>query len=157
MKVIYIHHAQRDRGIRLSQDDDITKLGEQDAHIVARLTEQANKKYNITAIYSSTFFRCKKTAEIVNQYINVPIIDEPRLNEAKSNPGETWLDTQKRIIEALDEIVKRHSEDEAVICVTSGINLSAFVCKLFNVEPSEKLPRLGVPSCSPILFDFPKK
>ena len=76
MKIIYCHHAQRDvnpKKLR-SQDDDLTENGIKDAELVGEIL--ANQK--IDAIYTSNFYRCKKTAQIINRTLNVPIIEEER-------------------------------------------------------------------------------
>ena len=64
MKIIYCHHAERavnPKKLR-SQEDDLTSNGIKDAELVSELL--ANEK--ITAIYTSNFYRCKKTAQIIN-------------------------------------------------------------------------------------------
>lgn len=158
MKIIYVHHAHRKKGNPPSQNDNITKIGEKDANIVADLFEAFKAEGNIKAIYTSEFLRCTKTASIINKNVGVPIIIEPRLNEHGSNAGETWLDTQTRIKAALKEIVFNSTDDnDAVVCVTSGINLSVFIALAFNVPINEKLPFVGVPSCSPVMFEMKKE
>ena len=48
MKIIYIHHAHRQKGFPPSQNDDITQLGEQDANLVAELMlDGVNKGLNL--------------------------------------------------------------------------------------------------------------
>ena len=156
MKVIYCHHAQRQKGNPSSQNDDITELGEQDANIVSELLKEVKNQENfkLKAIYTSEFFRCTKTAEIINTFINIPIKIEPKLNEHNSNPNEKWIDTQKRIIEFLNELALIYEENDACICVTSGVNIVPFICKQFNISPSNNLPFIGIPSCSPIVFEY---
>ena len=44
MKIIYVHHAHRKMGNPPSQDDDITKLGKQDAKLVGELLVLAREK-----------------------------------------------------------------------------------------------------------------
>ena len=74
MNIIYCHHAQRNRGTIPSQDDDITALGEQDAKLFAEMLKNEDD-VKISKIYTSPFFRCRKTAEIINTHIGVPIIE----------------------------------------------------------------------------------
>ena len=126
MKIIYCHHAQRDvnpKKLR-SQDDDLTENGIKDAELVGEIL--ANQK--IDAIYTSNFYRCKKTAQIINRTLNVPIIEEERFNEVGSVEGEEWKDALQRNIDAIENIIEKYNDDATILCLTSGINLSAFVC-----------------------------
>ena len=66
MKIIYVNHAQRDKGNSSTQEDGITELGIKDAEIVAEILCKLNEKQKITAIYSSPFFRCMETSRIIN-------------------------------------------------------------------------------------------
>lgn len=167
MKIIYVHHANRALGNPPSQNDDLTDVGVRDAELVAELFKNALGKTNFKAIYTSPYLRCKKTAKIINKYINVPIYDEPRFNEFKTvfelvkgkhikKNQETWLDCQLRIREAIKDIVNRYEDSDTVICVTSGVNITAFISLAFKIEPNENLPYPLVPSCSPIGFDIDK-
>ena len=108
MKIIYCHHAQRavDNKKLRSQNDDLTDNGIKDAELVSELL--SNEK--ISAIYTSNFYRCKKTAQIINRGIGAPIIEEPRFNEVGSIEGEDWKDCLERNIEALDNIVNKYNE-----------------------------------------------
>ncbi len=168
MKIFYVHHAMRDKGNPPSQDDGLTTLGVKDATLMGELfLEGQNKGLNIKAIYTSPFKRCLQTAELIAKHLNVPIISEPRFNEFGSvfyavknqvdpNQKETWLDCQNRIIKALEDIVSTHNNEDTILCVTSGVNLAAFIAFAFNISPSETLPFPQVPSCSPIGFDINK-
>ncbi len=157
MKIIYVHHANRKIEGSLTQEDDLTKLGYKDCKLVADLLNNKAIKQNIKAIYTSSFFRCTKTAEIINSKIKVKIIKDDRLNEFRSVKGESWVDAQKRTIACIDDIIKEYGDKDIVICVTSGVNLGAFMCKAFNIEPTENTPYLILSSCSPIGFEFKKQ
>ena len=154
MNIIYVHHAHRKVGTPRTQQDDITELGEQDANLTAELLKASNLK--IDEIYTSEFYRCTKTANIINKYLNAKIIIEPRFNEHGSRKGESWLDTQLRIREALMDIIKSHNNEDNIVCVTSGINVVAFISLYYGIEPANNLPIIGVPSCSPLSFQFDK-
>ena len=160
MKIFYVHHALREKGNPPTQEDGITEIGRKDAEINAEIFKEGNKKLNIKAIYSSSFFRCMETARIINKQLNVPIIEDERLNECGSvvinGEKESWLDCQERIIESLKDIVFTHNDEDCVICVTSGVNITAFISLAFKIKPSEDLPFPMVPSCSPIGFDIDK-
>lgn len=157
MKIIYVHHGNRKKGNPPTQDDDLTEIGYKDCELNAELFYNAKIKYPIKAIYTSPFFRCRKTAEIVNTYLNVPIIEDDRLNEFGSIEGEEWKECQKRVLRCIDDIIQRFEDDDSIICVTSGLNIGAFIVKFFGLTPNENIPFVGVPSCSPIVFDFKKE
>lgn len=147
MKIIYVHHAERNRDNNLSRElQDITTNGIKDAELLSEII----KKVNIKAIYTSSYIRCKHTSEIINRYNKVPIIEESRFNEM--NTSETWVEFLKRNMFALDDIVKKYDENDTIICVTSGVNLSAFICYSYNIEPSGDTPCTQGVNCSPINF-----
>ena len=156
MKIIYIHHGNRKKGNFPSQEDDLTEIGYKDCELTAELLNNKNLKKSIKAIHTSPFFRCRKTAEIINKHLNKPIINDDRLNEFKSMGEESWVDCQNRIINCIDEIIEKYEDDDMVICVTSGVNIGGFIVKSFGLKPNEKFPLLGVPSCSPIVFEYKK-
>lgn len=155
MELVYVHHAMRKFSYPRSQEDDITTLGKKEAKIIAKLFSQ-DKKRKIRAIYTSPFKRCLKTANIINKKLNVPIIHESRLNEVGSVECESWLDAQNRIRVELKDIVNKFNDDDCVICVTSGVNIIAFIQLALKIKPSENAPFIKVPSCSPMMFDIDK-
>ena len=160
MKIFYVHHALREKGTPPTQEDNITELGRKDAEINAEIFNEGSKKINIKAIYSSPFIRCMETARIINKHINVPIIEDERLNECGSvvvnGKKETWVECQERIIASLKDIVFSNDDNDCVLCVTSGVNLTAFICLAYGIEPSNDLPFPMVASCSPIGFNIDK-
>jgi broad specificity phosphatase PhoE len=150
MKIIYCHHAERavDPRKHRSQDDDITENGFQDAQLVADILS----KEKITAIYTSSFYRCRKTAQIINSKIGAPIYEDARFNEVGSIEGEDWKDCLTRNISALNEIMQKYNDDATILCVASGVNLSAFVCWNLNIKPTKDFPFMGATNCTPIVF-----
>lgn len=153
MKIIYVHHGERNFGNPPTQDDGLTELGYKDCELVAELLKPIKNK--IKAIYSSKFFRCAKTAEIINKNLGLEIYLDSRLDEFDKNKCESFISFQNQVIKLLDEIVEKYNNDDYVICVTSGANINAFICKSYNILPSDKA-FIGVPSCSPIVFDYKK-
>ena len=153
MKIIYLHHGERNFGNPPTQDDDLTENGYQDCKLVANLVKPIKNK--VKAIYSSKYFRCTKTAEIINKNLDVNIYLDSRLDEFGSRKGESFVDFQNQVINLLDELVAKYNNDDYVICVTSGANLGAFICKAYNIQPSDQA-YIGVPSCSSIVFDYKK-
>ncbi len=168
MNIFYVHHANRERNKHPSQKDRLTKIGIKDAKLVAKLFLSAKKAgVHFKAIYTSPYNRCKKTAKIINKYLKIPLIEDERLNEfvnerqAKKyglplNVAETWLNCQMRNINCIKDIVNTYNDDDNVICVTSGVNLTAFISLAYQIKPSENLPYPIIPSCSPIGFKIDK-
>ena len=166
MKLFYVHHGMRDKGNPPSQDDGLKPLGKKDALLTGKiLKDVADRGYNLKAIYTSPYYRCKETARLINKTLRVPIVEEPRFNEftgvyyliknkKENSPKESWVECQNRIQEAIKEIVNKYDEKDMVVCVTSGVNISAFINIAYGLKPSEKTPYPHVPSCSPIGFDI---
>lgn len=159
MKIIYVHHAHRQKGNPAGPDDDITKLGVKDANIVAEIMKTEAEKYKtpIKAIYSSPYLRCAKTAKIVNKKLNLPIIFDKRINEMGRDHGETWVQMQERMHDFLKEIVNKYDDGDAVIVVTSGVNVVSFFDVASHQKPRMVAPLIWVPSCSPLIFNISKK
>lgn len=150
MKILYVHHADRDRKNKTidRQFQDITENGILDANLLAEKLKELN--INIKAIYTSPYLRCKHTAEIINKYHNTKIIEEPRFNEM--NSSETWCEFSKRNMYALDDIINQNHNDDFIICISSGVNLSAFVYYFNNINPTNDSARMQALTTSPVLF-----
>ena len=153
MKIIYVHHGERKFGNPATQYDDLTENGYKDCELVANLVKPIKDK--VKAIYTSKYFRCTKTAEIINKNLGVEIYLDSRLDEFGSRKDESFISFQNKVINLLDELVAKYNNDDYVICVTSGANINAFICKAYNIAPNDQA-YIGVPSCSPIVFDYKK-
>ena len=140
MKIFYVHHAERNVIGKLSQSDTITKLGEKDASTMAETFARKQDKYAIKAIYTSPYLRCRQTTDILNAQLNLPVFEDARLNEFNWSENEKWSDCQKRIIACLKDIVNKYGEKDAVLCVTSGVNITAFIAAAYHIAPSDNLP-----------------
>lgn len=156
MKIIYMHHAERNISSdhydnNLRQLEDITERGIKEA----KLLSEKLQKQNITAIVTSPYLRCKHTADIINEYHNIPIIEDERLNEM--NVGEEWQSLLTRNMDAIDDVVKTYQDDDTIIFVTSGVNFSAFVCYFYGINPSNDVPWSQAGAISPIIFTIGKK
>lgn len=155
MKILYVHHADRDR-LNKSIDrqlQDITENGIKDANLLAEKLKELN--INITAIYTSTYLRCKHTSEIINKYHHAEIFEETKFNEMHSS--ETWKEFSIRNMEAIDNIVKKYKDDDFIICVSSGVNLSAFIYYFNKIEPNNDSPKIQAITTSPVLFSTDNK
>ena len=148
MKILYVHHAERDRLNKSveRQLQDITENGITEATLLANKL----KDFNITAIYTSPYLRCTHTAEIINKYNKVPIYEEKRFNEKENS--ETWKEFYTRNMKAIDNIIQKHNDNDFIICVTSGVNLSAFVHYFTKLEPKNDNPIVQGITISPVLF-----
>ena len=153
MKILYVHHAERDHTNKNIDRklQDITENGITESNLLA----EKLKQIEIKAIYSSPYLRCIHTAQIINKYNNAPIYEEPRLNEL--NNSETWKEFQIRHFEFLDEIIEKHNEDDVIVCISSGVNLSAFVYYFTKQEPSNDNPWIQALTISPVLFSTNNK
>ena len=155
MNIIYCHHAERKIKGSPTQQDGLTKLGKQDAKTVGKMIAKHQK---VKAIYTSPYYRCKETANIINKYLRVPVIEDARFNEfVSSDNKESWVDLQKRIVEALKDIVEQFNDNDTVVCVTSGVNIAGFIDYQLSLQPNEQMAFLGVISCSPIIFKIKKE
>ena len=111
MKIIYVHHALREVGNPPSQNDDIQPLGINDAENTAELLKIMSDKSKSTfrAIYTSPFYRCVKTAEIINEHINLPIYEDARFNEFvkvfEVLQGEKNITKTEAILQGIDLLI----------------------------------------------------
>jgi len=153
MQILYVHHAERDRMNKSidRQLQDITENGIKESELLAEKLKQVK----VTAIYTSPYLRCTHTAKIINKYNNAPIYEEDRFNEL--NNGETWKEFQIRHFNALNEIIKKHNENDFIICISSGVNLSAFIYYFTKKEPSNDNPWIQALTISPVLFSTNNK
>ena len=147
MQILYVHHADRDRNNKHidRQQQDITENGIKDANLLAEKLKELN--INITAIYTSPYLRCK---QIINKYHQTKIIEEPKFNEM--NNSETWKEFSLRNMEGIDNIIKKHNENDFIICVSSGVNLSPFIYYFNNINPTNDSPKIQALTTSPVLF-----
>lgn len=158
MDIIFIHHANRDiKDNSPTQADDITGLGYRDCMLTAELLNDDRVKGKLKAVYTSPFLRCRKTAELINTYIKLPIIEDNRLNEFKSVEGESWVECQTRVEDCLNDIVSKYDDNDMVIVVTSGVNLAAFINKAYGIEANASVPFIGIATCSPLIFKYNKR
>ena len=155
MRIIYLHHAEREKtenrhDKELGNLEDITQRGVKQTELLAeRLSD-----LNLTAIITSPYVRCKHTAEIINKYHNLEIVEDDRFNEIDYYNNETFEDMLKRNIEAIDDITKKYDDKSIILCVTSGVNLSAFICYFYNLPPSEDTPWAQAMDLTPVNFSI---
>ena len=130
MKIIYIHHAERDHSNKDidPQEQDITMDGITEAEILAKKIHLLG----VTKIYSSEYIRCVHTAEILNKNLGLEIIIEKRFNEKEKT--ETWEEFLNRNKSAIQDIIDSGEKSDVVLCVSSGVNLSAFVSYFYESD-----------------------
>ena len=157
MRIIYMHHAERDIGPNhndpiLRQEEDITETGIQECELLGKEFTTNNNEYKIKAIYTSPYKRCVHTAAIINKYLNVPIIEDARLNECTEKEEMRSGDLYKRIMSSIDDIVNQYNNDDDILVVTSGINITGFICYFYNIDPTTRPPLTQGTFCSPVNF-----
>ena len=146
MKIIYMHHAERDIDNNIpTNSDGITKRGTNQAEVLA----EKMKDINIDLIVSSEYKRCLDTANIINKYHNVDIILDSGFNEKEKD--EEYKKFLERNIKSLKMLYKKYS-NKTILCVTSGVNLGAFICYFYNIKPTNKTPWAQAIDLSPINF-----
>lgn len=162
MRIIYMHHAEREIGVNhsdpiLRQQEDITETGIEECELLGKEFIKNNNKYNIKAIIISPYLRCKHTAEIINKYLNVPVIEDERFNE--SELGEKFPSLWKRVMAGIDDIVKNpiYTNDDDILVVTSGVNITGFICYFYNIDPDNCPTYSQGTFCSPINFMYKKE
>lgn len=153
MKFVYVHHGNRKIMKTPNENDNLTLIGKKDCTLVAKLLNNPEVKQNAKVIFTAPNPRCRKTAKIINRHIKLPIIEDALLNEFDKK-HETWVDCQNRIISFIENALKTYHQTDMVICVTSGVNVAGFICKAFNISASNKNAFVGVPSCSPLIFEI---
>ncbi len=144
MKIIYVHHAERDYSNKNinPQEQDITMDGITESEILAKKIHLLG----VTKIYSSEYKRCVHTANILNKNLGLEIILEKRFNEKEKN--ETWEEFLNRNKSAIQNIIDNGEKSDVVLCVSSGVNLSAFVSYFYESD-SAFCQALAM---SPVLF-----
>ena len=58
----------------------------------------------------------------------------------------------KRTKEALDDIVHSYEDKSTIVCVTSGVNLTGFICYFYNIEQTKDIVWAKAISTSPVRF-----
>lgn len=154
MNIVYIHHAERDIHNKNvpRQEQDITEDGKIEAALLSKKVENIHP----TAIYTSPYKRCVHTSEILNQKVQIPIIYDERLNEYDFG-HETFKEFLERNMNCISDIIGKYDEDDTVLCVTSGVNLSAFMCYFSGCDARGDSPRCQGLSISPVLFSTDRR
>ena len=153
MKFVYVHHGNRKVVGSPTENDDLTAVGKKDCRLVGKLLDNPEVRQNAKAIFTAPNLRCKKTAQIINKRLGLKVFEDNLLNEFDKK-NENWVDCQNRIIIFIENTLKTYGKNDMVICVTSGVNLAGFICKAFNIPASDKNAFVGVPSCSPLIFEI---
>jgi len=155
VKIIYLHHAHRDLSDGINQENGLTKVGIQEAEA----TRDILKDLDIHAIYVGEFIRYKLTADIINSH-GSPISIDKRLNEVGSEGYTDYKDgmekLNKRTHAFLNDIIAKHGNDENVLCITSGINITSFINYFFKGDILKGLSQVGAIGICPIVFELDK-
>ena len=149
MIITYMHHADRDMSKGRSQDNPITKLGIKEASAIGEII--STKKTDITCIYTGDYIRYRQTNELINKFVQAPIIVDSRLNEIDCNGKEY----ERRLHEFLRDIIAKHNNDDMIVCMTSGVALGCFMSFFFK-EPIKGFEYAQGATVSPVLFGYDK-
>jgi len=144
MKIVYMHHAERDINDNSVDKDlqDITEDGIKEATLLASKLPLIN----VTKIYSSIHKRCIHTANILNKDLGLEIKIDERFNEKIKE--ESWEEFINRNKEAIKDIISNGNSDDVVLCITSGVNISAFIAYFTG---NDNIKSQGL-TMSPVLF-----
>ncbi|MEI7709433.1 MAG: histidine phosphatase family protein [bacterium] len=177
MKIYFVRHGQTEHN----------KAGKVTGHIESVLTPEGIAQAQKTAtelppdfsiIYSSDLIRCKQTAEILNQKLQLPVIFDPRLRERNfgSLEGKSWSeigedirevdknqqydyrpfggeyveDVKKRIFDFIREISRTEKGKKVLVVTSAGV--IRLLHNILNGEVHEHVHNAAVHE-----FDFPEK
>ncbi len=85
MDLVLVRHGESEwnrLGDVAGPDSPLTDLGRRQAQRAGRWLAQ---RFQFTAFYTSTLIRAQQTAEIINEYVNLPITCDDDLREAETN------------------------------------------------------------------------
>ena len=164
MKIYFVRHGET-----ISNKNNTT-TGWVDSPLNNDGIKQARKTalempLDFSEIYCSDLIRCKQTAEIINQKLNLPIIYDARLRERNfgSLGGKSWdeissemkeidklqkydyrqyggesvEDVKKRLFDFIDEI-RHNKKDKKILIVTHG-GIIRMLHNLLNNEVHQKI------------------
>jgi broad specificity phosphatase PhoE len=171
MKIDFVRHGQTE----YNKHGFVT--GQMDASLIEEGVEQAKKTLleisnDYKELYSSDLLRCKQTAEILNQKLNLQIQYDPRLRERdfgslagkkfsemdntgkmkekdknqqydyRPYGGESVEDVKKRVFAFIEEI-KNNAKDKKILVVTSG-GIIRLLHNILNGEVHETIHNSSV-------------
>lgn len=149
MRIVYIHHAHRDMSKGKTQENSITDYGAKEAAILGEVLREVKVK----TIYSGDYIRYNQTVELINKYIKVPVVVDSRLNEWVGGT-ESKESLKNRTHEFLKEIISKYDDEDMVLCVTSGVNLSEFVTFFYKAKPIKGFQFMQAAGICPIVFEY---
>jgi len=178
MKLIFVRHGQTYSNVKDICDDDplkktrLTKKGEKQAQKAAEFLK--NKKIEI--IFTSEFFRTNETADIINQYHNVKIKIDKRLDDrktgftgksektfikflkdsgdfwnAKHKNGESFEEEKKRVISFIKNL--KNNKYNTILIVTHQETIQIIKGYFDNLNNKEML-NIKVDNCQIIELDM---
>lgn len=177
MKIYFVRHGQTE------SNKKGTVTGHLDSPLTEEGIEQASKTLleipdDFSKIYSSDLIRCKQTAEILNQKLNLPIKYDPRLRERhfgslagkkftemdttgeirekdknqqydyRPYGGEHVEDVKKRLFDFINELSRKKTKGKILVVTHGGI-----IRLLHNIINGEVHGYLE--NCSVHEFEFP--
>lgn len=165
MKLILIRHGEthwnKEGRIQGLSDIDLNAVG---LHQVQQLALSL-KNNPVHEIYTSPLTRARKTAQIINQYHNVPLYTEPGLMEMDcgdfeglsfkdlmacekdflgrwiADPGPVNMPHGESLIELQDrawKVIERIvDKQETIIIVSHNFTIASILCRIKNISLSE--------------------
>lgn len=144
MDLILVRHGQSQFNADQTGGEDapLTELGRMQAR---RVGAYLGARFDIKALYASTYIRARETAQIINEFVGVELNLDPDLNEAQydydeglvlfGDPCEAlgehapvrprqiteyYSGFQERVIKALMRILRNHREGQIAVVSHGG-------------------------------------
>lgn len=171
MKLILVRHGEsEDNKAKICQgqrDSPLSELGEEQAEKVA----ERLKDEKIDAIYSSDLKRARDTAEAINKYHYLEIIDDKRLRErslgilqGKPFPKELdWINLHESIeseesmnnrVSSFIEQISQKEKGKTVLVSTHGGVKIMFVCGIRGISREELIEEQRFDNTGVSIFSF---
>ncbi len=176
MKAYFMRHGQTNYNVKdicsykPTKKVHLTELGKEQVKKVA----EELKKEDLDAIFVSHLWRTMESANIINKYHNVKIIEDKRINDRKTGfnekphseylkaieedkfhikikDGESFQEEKARVFSFLDDLKKMHYDNVLVITHEEPIKI---INGYFNNLSDEKMWEMKVPNAHLIKFDI---
>lgn len=179
MKLFFVRHGHTNYNRWGIMNDDpkvdvhLTKIGKKQAEAAA---EQL-KKVSLDHIYASMLPRTMETAEIINEYHNLEIKRDARINDNRTGynglphifrlltfhlakdkyrtrfrDGESLEDSKNRVFEFMDEIKSKHSNE--TVLIVGHANTGWIIKGYVNDTPLERMFSGRIVNGFPIKYDL---
>lgn len=181
MKILTVRHGETDwnkqNRVQGASDNPLNEKGLEQA----MLTGQSLRDTPIDAIYTSPLIRAVQTTDgiVKTLGLNVPIIQEPALQEQnfgifegwqRDDPiyqkekhlifkrfenGESFLDVAARVYPFLDEIIEKHDDSETILLSCHG-GICRMIASYFQDLGNEEFTEYFAKNCEATVYEFSK-